>query len=169
MGFRHRGRQVTAPHPSLPKGERDQSIFTPQSILDAVTTVWPEGIALDPAWHPDSLVRPQYAITEAHDGLSRGWLDRTFVNPPFKTLQVWLDRIVDNGEACRHETIALIPLRSHRKWFAPVFRADMLAFLGPTRFHGYRYGFPAPLVVAYWGQRHDSFRAAFEPLSTKTM
>ena len=40
---------------------REQTIYTPQSIIDVVLKVWPEGIALDPCSGPGSIVRTWWA------------------------------------------------------------------------------------------------------------
>jgi len=130
-------------------GERPQDIFTPLWMVDAIAEWW-GGIALDPCSHPDS---PVYGIaSEAYYTPELGlqpWRDRTYWNPPYKDLKVWLAHaLAQDGR-----WLGLIPVRPQRTWwlgFAE--RVDAICWLPPIKFEGYDQAFPAPLVLAYRGE-----------------
>lgn len=142
-------------------GKREQRIYTPQSIVDALLEVWPH-VAMDPCSGPDSLVPAHARIEPPENGLAIRWPRYTYVNPPYDKLYPWLehgDRDV--------ETIWLIPVRPHRRWWRDfIFHLDpqkrpMVCWMDPLKFHGYDATFPAPLCVAYTGVHHEKFRRAF--------
>lgn len=156
--------------------ERDQSVFTPVEILDAIRHVWPEGIAMDPCGHPDAPIQaddPVYGRTGGQiDGLEIPWPQRTYANPPFNELKAWLKKAA--MEACRMQAsgyapdvMLLAPVRTHRVWFWDLGMVSSMAWLKPVKFHGHKQAFPAPLVMLYWGLRYSEFRDAFSELSTK--
>lgn len=149
------------------QGERIQRVYTPPDIVAAVRRVWPEGIALDPCSGPDSVVGaeveacPDFDDGRPRDGLSLAWPERTYCNPPYDTLETWLDK------ASSHTEVLLLgPVRTHRRWFAEcVFaKAASVCFLWPITFIGFEATFPAPLCMVYWGRRLEAFRTTFAPL-----
>lgn len=127
--------------------ERPQVILTPSSITDYVRDVFGGSIALDPCpyFGTEETVN---AADVCDDGLTEPWRDRTFVNPPFKQLKLWLEK------ACSYKDeriIVLAPVRTHRKWFRSAMRtADAVLLLNPVTFVGYEATFPAPLCLLFF-------------------
>jgi len=166
-------------------GERPQEVYTPSVISDALISCW-GGIELDPCWGPGSTVPAQHTyyvpprvvlsatgkakvVFKAEpgelDGLKAPWRDLTFVNPPYKHLEVWLKKAEHEAVDCGHEVAVLCPARAHRKWFRKHTRsADCIIDLDPVTFIGYASAFPVPLVMIYWGPRPASFAFAFAHL-----
>lgn len=157
------------------RGERPQTVYTPHCVLDAIAEVWPEGIELDPCSGLDSLVPANDAVymsettghfwwrggcddrwTRARSGLDVMWPERTYCNPPYADLKQWLPKCAESLE-----TIALVPVRPHRKWWRAASMTAEVCYLDPLKFHGYAQTFPAPLCVMYWGSRGNAFREAF--------
>lgn len=154
-------------------GKREQSIYTPQCIVDALLRLWPEGIACDPCWGPGSIVpatikcrapgaeeEPAWLEPTWEDGLRFPfWPARTYVNPPYDDLQPWIERFHASWEC-----VLLTPVRTHRKWWRPLLQDHYLrCWLNPIKFIGYAQTFPAPLVLVYNGSR-GAFYKAFEGL-----
>lgn len=176
-------------------GDRPQEIYTPTIVEDCILKVWPS-IELDPCWGPGSVLQAMeayyvpprielrrvgkkgakemkaYTVFKAQpgemDGLEEDWRDYTFVNPPFKDLQAWLEKAQREAEK-GFEIILLGPTRGHRKWFRAA-RKSTTRFceLNPLAFVGHKSAFPAPLFVAYWGQAGSVFEEAFRPLGDCT-
>lgn len=162
-------------------GDRKQEIYTPQSVVDCLHTLWPEGIALDPCSGPESIVpaemrffvpgtvKGKRTVYEPEPGQVSGlnvrWPSRTYVNPPFRYLQQWLEKQVQEPTT---EVVFLAPVRTHRAWFRRAMRsADVVIWLdGDFKFLGYDQNFPAPLCVLYWGNR-GAFEA-FQPIGETT-
>jgi hypothetical protein len=160
-------------------GKREQTILTPDCVLNAVQAQWPEGIALDPcAENPKDLcgaekrnavgkliwpADPEYVWTleqntpaaqhyrldRGEDGLELPWRDRTFVNPPYGNLKDWLHK---STQECIFEHIMLIPLRTQRAWFDLAIW-DWVVFLRSIKFKGYAQAAPMPMVLGYCGDR----------------
>ena len=155
--------------------KREQTVYTPQCIIDALLKLWPEGIALDPCSGPDSIVPATVAFmrvecgfaklaggvqSPGRDGLSIPWPERTYFNPPYNDIKPWLDKFVES-----YEVVGLVPVRTHRKWWRyAAWHASEICYLDPLKFHGYEQTFPAPLCAMYNGGRSTSFRQAFAPL-----
>lgn len=134
-------------------GEREQRIYTPQKIVTRLGLFWPEGVALDPCWGPDALVRPEVAAWPENpngptDGLAIEWPRRTFVNPPYDNMPPWLAKSI----ACPG-AIMLGPVRTHRKWYRAAAQLSAASvFLDPLTFLGFDATFPAPLSLILWGE-----------------
>lgn len=153
--------------------DRPQVVYTPQVVVDALATLWPEGIQLDPCSGPDSIVpaRIQWfgeqvptgrfkrtgepILKWTGPGLSGEWPERTYINPPYCDLQDWLAVAVDKGILSAGGELAfLIPLRTSRRWFREYLgHTTRVCLLDPLVFEGYEQSFPAPLVLAYHGDR----------------
>lgn len=164
-------------------GERPQEIYTPRNILTAIRAMWPS-IALDPCGSPDSIVyadetyciSPSIVQTKAGttrvvylpgtpgevDGLRAPWVDYTYVNPPFRSLDLWLDRALAEGTSGK-EILMLAPARTNRKWFRAATRTcSSICELDPVTFEGFDQAFPAPLWMLYWGQLTNLFEFEFD-------
>lgn len=141
--------------------EREQTVYTPQCIWDVWHAVWPEGIALDPCSGPDSIG----VTTDRYfaGGLETPWVERTYINPPFKDLKAWLAY----GEFAPSEQGWLVPVRTHRRWWRK-WRDGLDAYveLDPLAFVGFKQKFPAPLLLGYRGTRTAAFKAASSGLGT---
>lgn len=85
----------------------------------------------------------------ALDGLSVGWKDWNYVNPPFREAGRWVEKGLAEAEQGR-SSFFLLPLRASRRWFAdrlvPV--ATISLVCQPVRFFGYSCNFSLPVVVA---------------------
>lgn len=167
-------------------GRRAQRIYTSQPIVDALLRLWPEGIDMDPCSGPGSIVParvriqpPQngcrYAtkipilgmdgepITDAKGKFVYGpapigipfWLERCYVNPEFGMLEPWLRQFSESREC-----VFLSPARTHRTWYMDAMAGATICALRPLCFHGYDQTFPAPLWLAYRGERRTEFAAA---------
>ena len=149
--------------------ERKQEILTPQCIIDVCDAVWPEGIAFDPCPAVGSLVKAEKCrfLGDRGDekiggGLAVDWPARTYCNPPYKHLKLWMAHASNFDE-----WIMLCPVRTHRKWWRDFAHGQIVAFLNPLKFVGYDATFPAPLALigsfsgAYY-TRYSRFRHAVE-------
>jgi len=166
--------------------ERPQDINTPESIIDSILQVWPEGIALDPCSNVHSIVLAEHRVIgrynvfldewiTCHDpaldlpvntpmgeggGLTVYWPNYTYVNPPYRDLKKWIDRGVRGAEH-----LLLIPVRTLRTWWCETARRTAaIGLLKPVIFDGYDQSYPTPLAVLYFGSRIDLFCRAFAPL-----
>jgi len=155
-------------------GVREQSIYTPQCIIDVVLALWPGQPIFDPCWHPDSIVPAphgyvavgpgQFAVFTTNTAGERvhgpagdigglrpgaGWVPFTYCNPPYGRLRDWLEC---EGQRECNELVMLVPHRTHRKWYRHWKRTmDVIVELDPVKFHGYAQAFPAPLALGYRG------------------
>lgn len=140
--------------------EREQRIYTPPEIVEAVRVALCGPIALDPCWGPDAVTCPDRCAcpdepgADYPDGLSIPWPDRTFANPPYDTLKEWMNKAaVESAADPSKRIVMLIPARPHRSWWRGVAftRATSIVWLDPVKFHGYDQAFPSPLVLLGFG------------------
>lgn len=128
---------------------RLQETFTPPSIYEQLINVWGR-ISLDPCGHEQSPVPAERVyLYPAQDGLALPWADRTYINPPFKDLKVWLAKAVRESQF-GYRLALLAPVRTHRKWFRAAMDTCDTIWLDPIKFWGHTNTFPAPLCLMYW-------------------
>jgi hypothetical protein len=166
------------------RGKRPQRVYTPLVVVDVMLRTWPEGVLCDPCSGPDSIVPAAIRIMPPQNGCRYArkipqlddlgepvaddegkllyvdappglphWPPRTYINPEWLDLAAWLRQF---GES--DEVIVLCPARSNRAWWRSAMRsAAAVAELAPLAFVGHKSKFPAPLVLAYRGNRRDRF------------
>lgn len=126
-------------------GIREQTICTPDEILDPLRAIW-RGIDMDPCAAPGRSIGAAQEIRLPQDGLRVRWPDRTFVNPPYGELSRWLEPRAD----WQDRWCWLVPVRSQRKWWREWARSlGTLIYLNPVKFVGYKQAFPAPLCLGF--------------------
>lgn len=66
-------------------GTRNQTVLTPQSVVDGLNSLWPMGVNYDPCFPSDS--EDSYLVNANFHTKTRGlidpWPDRTYANPPY--------------------------------------------------------------------------------------
>jgi hypothetical protein len=133
------------------KGERIQRIHTPIEIWRRLAILWPEGVACDPCSSPEALHHPPIHCYPEHenpkrrDGISFAWPDRSFFNPPWGDLRLWLGHAQGCGES-----VGLIPVRIRRHWFRH-FMGSTLAhvMLDRLSFAGQQNAYPGDVAIVY--------------------
>lgn len=161
---------------------REQTVGTPQKILDPLVNVW-DRIEFDPCAAPEGPIEVrcpckkfggepvQHAqtVVSTHtsrlpqDGLALTWIDRTFCNPPYKLLKPWLAPSIAPGA----RVAWLVPVRPHRKWWRAWARdADVVVYLDPFKFLGHCQTFPAPMCIGYRGYDASTIVKAYEHLGS---
>ena len=97
--------------------------LTPKWVIDALGE-----FDLDPCaaeTQPWPTAKKHY--TKYDDGLALPWSGRVWMNPPYNTkVNMWTRRLADHGNG-----VALVFVRSHRKWFIEdvLLRADATLFI----------------------------------------
>jgi hypothetical protein len=120
-------------------GKREQEILTPQWLLSNLRREWGK-IVLDPCSPKEPNVGADYAYSVC--GLDWGWPDRTYCNPPYDKLKLWLAWALAQGDA---RIAILAPARTSRKWYRLALDGRWVVELDPVKFQGYDGTFPAPL------------------------
>lgn len=154
---------------SLKNEKTKQEILTPELILERVREIFEGNIMLDPCAPGNNPLRAKKFYTKGDDGLTFKWIDKTFINPPFGDLKKWMQKASEENV----EMIFLGPVRTHRKWFymtkkthEKVNAFDVFVTLKPLKFQGYDSTFPAPLFLAYKGEKKKEFAEIFKDLAT---
>lgn len=138
-------------HASVHTGGRD-NWRTPEHILELAREVFGGEIGCDPCTTADNPTKARVYWTEKDDGLSKGWADLTWINPPYSQAARWLECVQVTGQ----EAIALIPARTDTKlWHRTVWpTAQAICFWrGRIKFVGAEAGAPFPSALVYWGLR----------------
>lgn len=161
--------------------DREQTVWTPEFILDRVDCVFPEG------WF-DAFPSPGSPSTArgCNEGVPfNAWLDPwwwfNYANPPFQhpDLQLALTTAREQFAKYERETLMLAPARTRRDWWCaavagfPVTYLKSFPFLDSRTGQPYRSGkanqithFPENLVIVYFGRgRVADFRDAFADVS----
>lgn len=135
-------------------GKREQTILTPQCIVDGLQKFWILDVEMDPCSAPGQLVQ---ARQKPKDGLSVDWPKGTYCNPPYGSLARWLK----HGIAF-WEVVWLVPNRTHRTWYREWYGAlSARIALDPLAFEGYDQPYPAALLLGYKGESTHEFYEAF--------
>lgn len=171
-------------------GKRIQRVYTPPEIVGILHGLWPEGIMCDPCSGPESLVDAMIRIMPPANGCrymtkipllgddgepvadEEGdlvyipappgcplWPQRTYLNPEFAILEPWLRQFSESTEV-----VGLFPVRPQRAWWREFILTDAVAcaWLDPIKFVGHKQTFPAPLVLAYRGDRRHVYTELVE-------
>ena len=113
--------QTNKPHfSSRTAGTRDDW-QTPIELVRALGDFF-----LDPCANCNDPTRlAHFGFTKADDGLSKPWMGRVFVNPPYgRAARKWMQRLGEHGDG-----IALIPPRMGAKWFHDIVLSQATAIL----------------------------------------
>lgn len=84
-----------------------------------------------------------------------------FCNPPWDDLGRWIPKIVAESRSC--DVLALLPLRSHRRYWAPTWTASGFCFIEAIAYEGFGNKMAIPCVVLYWGRAVRRFRSIWSP------
>lgn len=129
-----------------PQGAANQSVYTPQSLMDLINEIWPEGLECD-AFPGLGAPVSAMARTCLVDGFGKDpWPARTYANPPFNRLKLAMAKARECSQC-----LLLGPAQTHRAWFWE-HGGDLKAWLRPVAFHGYTSAFPRPLVLHYYSE-----------------
>ena len=127
-------------------------------ITPGVLGVWlddPHHDEVAPASMLDEKGPWRFVSSPAPSGLDVEWVDRTYVNPPFKTLEDWLAKARATMSADPAKRLAVLaPWRSNRRWFLETLAHDPrpIVTLEPgLAFEGFAVVFPAPVAILSWG------------------
>jgi DNA N-6-adenine-methyltransferase (Dam)/Protein of unknown function (DUF3102) len=136
--------------------------YTPQHILDRAVATLAE-IDLDPCWHPDSPVRATTTYTAAHDGLSRPWIGRVWLNPPYgRAIHAWVEKLVaEYNSGAVSEAIALVPARVDTDWFRLLDPFPRCFVDGRLTFVNAEHPAPFPSAIVYLGRNIRYFAKIF--------
>ena len=95
---------------------KSQDHITPRWIIDRLEQFDTDPCAASP--RPWDCAR--YNFTAADDGLSRQWVGRVWLNPPFDRYQVakWIERLAQHSRGT-----ALLHARTEAGWFTPVWES----------------------------------------------
>lgn len=110
------------------------SCYTPQWVLDIALEVM-GGIDIDPAWHPDSLVRPIRAgYTVKENGLRQEWRGRVWFQPPYSDMPPWVAKLnLELGRTHTVQAMGLVKLDPSTGWWGDYLRRASAVCLVPRR------------------------------------
>ena len=105
---------------ALPGGSSDDW-YTPAWILQLVGRFWPEGIDLDPCWHPASLVKAKQTYTREQNGLAHRWTGKVWCNPPYSSPGDWVVKARASASKGA-EVLQLLKFDPSTRWFQEIWR-----------------------------------------------
>lgn len=154
-----------------------QDYFTPPEIIRAAITAM-GGIDLDAAshWiankilHQEGVDVGEYFHTNK-SAFTHDWLDRVWLNPPYKNNKPWFDRALEMMDAGRTRQLCMLsPVYVFTTGIAkPIMeRSAATVLLTPTpKFYNpgepTRTGTNLPHAIVYWGDRRLEFLRAYCP------
>lgn len=127
------------------RSAKDQSAQTPDSIKELVSKLLGTSKWYDPC--PENPVR---------DGLVSRWRSVNYVNPPFKECKAWIDKGIQEFRNHEHESLFLVPARTHTKYFHDLVFPEaytILFLMNSVVFKGYTSALPVPLMMIWFSKR----------------
>ena len=144
----------------------DVEWYTPPEIRAAVLATFGGICDLDPCADPGRTFPATEHYTEVENGLTRGWLGRVYMNPPYgRTISAWTTKLRDElRSGWATEAVALLPARVDTGWWHELNPPVVCFIRGRLRFSGYEDSAPFPSAAAYFGPNRDRFGEAFGEL-----
>ena len=150
--------------------------LTPPEIVQAVLAVLGE-IDLDPcsnARREQANVPARNHIIKTDDGLTRRWLGRIYMNPPYgDAVSLWVAKLTRDLQAGEvEEAIALVAARTDTAWFSKLADAALICFVrGRLRFGAadgskLATGAPFPSALFYLGPHREKFARVFREIGS---
>lgn len=146
--------------------------YTPVKYVEMVREVLGK-ISLDPASckEANNVVKARYYYTIETDGLNQCWFNEVFLNPPYKNVLPWVQKLFSEMDICAvTKAILLVNASTDTKWFyeicnnplaSPVFCFvnSRIRFDSPT---GAKTNQPRyPSVFIYFGSNSEKFKQVF--------
>lgn len=141
---------------------------TPESVLAPIRDFFGGQIDLDPCSNENSLVGALNTFNAAQDGLSKPWIGKVFVNPPYSCGQLikWTKKCyISSLNPLMCEVILLIPVATSTVyWQTFVTQANQILFYNKRiRFVGAGGGARFDSCLVYYGCRGEDFKQVFSP------
>lgn len=121
-----------------PDGWTSDEWSTPPAFVEAMAAEFGP-FDLDVCCRPETAKAARF-YTKADDGLSRPWVGRVWLNPPYSKPRPWLEKAASEVAAGRATVVvALLPASVDTRWFheAVLGRAELRFVRGRVRFHGW--------------------------------
>ncbi len=144
----------------------DVEWYTPRVIRDAVVDALGGIVDVDPCADPGRLFPATRHYTEEDNGLTKRWLGRVYMNPPYgRTISAWTTKLKDELlDGWATEAVALLPTRTDARWYQQLDPPYVCHIRGRLRFSGYQQSAPFPSSAVYFGPNPTRFLSAFKHL-----
>jgi hypothetical protein len=149
-------------------GDYSDEWFSPQSLIDLCLATLGK-INLDPCWHEQCIIRADRVYTKADNGLTKPWLGRVYLNPPFQENPRWIQKLRDEftrGNVT--EAIVAVPNRTDAEWFSWLDEYPRCHLRGRVKFfrpgddpNNHKWSPPFPCAAIYLGKRTAKFAEVF--------
>lgn len=138
---------------------------TPPHVVSAVVETL-GAIDLDPCASAAGRVPATTCYTAEDDGLSRPWIGRVYMNPPYgRVIGDWVQKLT--GEFTTGNVtafVALVPARTDTTWWQHFAGCYVCLVRGRLTFGDAEAGAPFPSAAAYMGPDPGAFIAVFSEL-----
>lgn len=139
---------------------------TPPEIIQLTLRLFDGVIDLDPCSDAEgdkANVPARIHYTEGTDGLTRPWIGRVYMNPPYgRVIATWVRKFILNYKlGITTEGIILVPARTDTAWFRLLRDFPVCFIKGRLRFSGMDNSAPFPSAVFYAGPRIGEFANIF--------
>ena len=88
------------------------------------------------------------------DGLKLKWKEFNFINPPYKTLTLWVEKAWQEWAYSGHSSVLLLPVKTDQKWFQMyccLFKIHF--FQGRLKFKGAKHHATQPHMLVFMDAR----------------
>ncbi len=136
---------------------------TPATIIEKTELIFGQ-IDLDPCSDVDHNIPSLQRFTLDDDGLTRDWIGRIYMNPPYgRELPDWVKKFKsEHLSQNMTEGIALIPARPDTDWFYTLRDYPRCFIRHRLKFGGQQNSAPFPSMVVYAGNNIEKFKQAFQ-------
>ncbi len=126
-------------------------------------------IELDPCGHEtETLPGIEHTIRTPDNGLEFDWCANTFINPPYSSIELWVDKAIEESKKNpKNYYVMLLPSRTDRPWYRKILgKAIAVCFMSKRlKFSNTKNNAPFPSLITVFceeGYCNDEQMKLFE-------
>lgn len=136
---------------------KSTSWITPTDLWEDIKDAFE--IELDPCGHEtETLSGIEHTIRLPDNGLEYDWGANTYINPPYSSIELWVDKAIDESKKNpKNFYVMLLPSRTDRPWFRKMFsKAIAVCFMNKRlKFSNAKNNAPFPSLIAVFSFNGD--------------
>jgi hypothetical protein len=140
------------------------SYITPSDLFEDLRNAF--DIELDPCGHETAtLPSIEHTIRTPDNGLEFDWCANTFINPPYSSIELWVDKTIEESKKNPYNYyVMLLPSRTGRPWFRKIMQKSIVICFMDKRlkFEGTPNNAPFDSIIAVFKDHPEDSMSSFQ-------